>query len=102
MNEALTTYFAGEKNAGAVLAVIGLLMGAGALLATRGLPKAFTYTLAVWALLELAIGVGLYLKTDPQVARLAALLANDAAAFYTTEQPRMATVQRNFVLLEYA
>ena len=102
MHEALTTYFAGEKNAGAVLAAIGLVMGAAALMAARGQPKALAYTLAACAVLELAIGVGLYLKTDPQVARLSELLANDAAAFYAAEQPRMVTVQRNFVLLEGA
>jgi hypothetical protein len=102
MNEALAAYFAGEKNAGAVLAVIGLAVGAGALFSARSESKAFAYTLAVWAALELAIGIGLYLKTDPQVAKLGALLVNDAAAFYAAEQPRMATVQRNFVLLEGA
>jgi hypothetical protein len=100
MNEALATYFTGEKNAGAVLALIGLAMGTGAFFSTRTPPKAFGYTIAVWALLELGIGVGLYLKTDPQVARLAGQLAGDAAAFYAAERPRMAAVQRNFVILE--
>ena len=102
MNEALASYFEGEKSAGLALAAIGLLMAgaAGAFLSLRAQPKAFAYTLLVWAALELAVGVGLYVKTDPQVARLASLLADQPAEFYESERPRMATVQRNFVVLE--
>jgi hypothetical protein len=63
--------------------------------------RAFAITLAVGGLLELAIGVGLYLKTGPQVAKLVGQLASDPAGFYAAERARMAIVQRNFVYLEF-
>ena len=49
----------------------------------------------------LAIGIGLYFKTGPQVANLVSQLANDSSAFWSAEPARMEKVQRNFVYLEY-
>jgi hypothetical protein len=102
MNDALAKYFDGEKNAGLFFAGIGLLVLAVALVLfpARWELRSFAITLLVFGLLELAIGAGLYLKTGPQVVRLAELLSRDSAAFYAAEKPRMAIVQRNFVYLE--
>jgi len=99
---ALTTYFDGEKNAGLMLFGIGLVVMTGAmvLFPSRWELRSFAVTLAVFGLLELAIGAGLYLKTGTQVERLVSHLTNEPAAFYAMEGPRMAVVQRNFVILE--
>jgi hypothetical protein len=98
----LTAYFDGEKNAGLMLAAIGIaVLGAGSvLLPARWELRAFAMTLLVLGVVEIAIGVGLYLKTGPQVERLVSLLATDGAAFTASESPRMQIVQRNFVVLE--
>jgi hypothetical protein len=102
MQEALTRYFEGEKNAGLFLAGIGvaLLAAAAVLFPARWELRSLAITLLVFGLLEAAVGVGLYLKTGPQVARLVEQLTGDAAAFYAGERPRMAIVQRNFGYLE--
>lgn len=102
MNESLTTYFDGEKNAGLVLAALGViaLASAAMMFPERLGLRALGATLAVFALLELAIGLGLYFKTGPQVERLNAQLTADPKAFVEAEKPRMEAVQRNFRVLE--
>ena len=104
MHDAVTTYFEGEKNAGlflAGMAVIGLL-AAGLLIRERFGLRSFAITLGIVALLELALGVGLYLRTGPQVGGLLSQLARDRAGFQSDEDARMARVQRNFVIVQYA
>jgi len=103
MHDALTIYFDGEKNAGLFIAAIGAAMILAALILFRARAdfRSFALTLAVVAVAEIALGVGLYLKTDPQVGRLRAQLESRPASFYTDEGARMARVQRNFVLIEY-
>jgi hypothetical protein len=102
IHRALTTYFDGEKNAGLMLFGVGLVVVTGAmvLFPSRWDLRSFAVTLAVFGLLEVAIGAGLYLKTGPQVERLVLQLTNEPAAFYAMEGPRMTVVQRNFVILE--
>src|SRR4051794_19255726 len=99
---ALHTYFDGEKNAGLLLAGIGLaiLAGAVAIFPARYELRPLAWTLLVFGVAELAIALGLYLKTGPQVAHLLSQLAEEPAAFFAAERPRMVHVQRNFVLLE--
>jgi hypothetical protein len=103
MHDALTIYFNGEKNAGLFIAVIGAAIVAAALVLFRARAdfRSFALTLGILALVEIAIGVGLYVKTDPQAGRLRAQLDSNPARFYTDEGARMARVQRNFVLIEY-
>jgi hypothetical protein len=102
MNETLTAYFEGEKNAGLVLAALGMiaLVSAALMFPERFGLRALGATLAVFALLELTIGLGLYFKTGPQVEKLEAQLAADPKAFTEVEKPRMEAVQRNFRVLE--
>jgi hypothetical protein len=103
MHDALTTYFHGEKNAGLLIAGIGV--GVLALAAVFYQPRwelrSFAVTLAVFAVIEIAIGVGLYLRTGPQVASLVAQLGTDSMRFFADESARMARVQRNFVVIQY-
>src|SRR4029077_19318416 len=103
MHDAMTIYFNGEKNAGLFIAVIGFAVVVAALVLFRARTdfRAFALTLGIVALVEIAIGAGLYLKTDPQVGRLRAQLDSNPSAFHTDERARMARVQRNFVVIEY-
>lgn len=103
MQDVLMTYFNGEKNGGLLLIGVGSLGIAAAVLffqARWGL-RPFAVTLGVLALAELALGVGLYLRTDPQVNDLTARLRSEPERFYSTEGARMVRVQRNFVVIEY-
>lgn len=103
MQHALTTYFTGEKNAGLVLAALGVIGLAAALLfwPSRVGLRAFAVTLGVLGLIEIAIGAGLYVRTGPQVSGLLATLGSDATRFFADEAVRMARVQRNFVVVQY-
>src|SRR6185295_10425862 len=103
MHDAMTLYFNGEKNAGLFLAAIGIAVVVAAAVLLRARPdyRSFAIALGLLALVEIAIGAGLYLKTDPQVGRLRAHLDANATTFYTDEGARMTRVQRNFVVIEY-
>jgi hypothetical protein len=103
MQEAVLVYFQGEKSAGIVLLCIGIasLVSAVIFYQPRYALRSFAITLAVFAFLEIAIGAGLYLRTDPQVGRLIQQLQSDSAGFYRDEQARMERVQRNFVVIQY-
>jgi hypothetical protein len=103
MRDIVMTYFNGEKNAGLLLIVVGLIGIAAAVLffqARWGL-RTLPVTLGILALAEIPLGAGLYLRTDPQVKGLMALLESTPARFTSEEGARMARVQRNFVLIEY-
>ena len=103
MHSTLAVYFDGEKYAGLFLAGFAVVVIIGAVVMFRASAgfRPFAITLAVIALAELALGVGLYLRTGPQVMRLEEQLRNDAASFYAAEGARMARVQRTFVAVEY-
>jgi len=101
MRDALMIYFEAEKNAGLFIAGIGLAELAAAALLFRADLRSFAATIGILALAEIALGVGLYLRTDPQVGRLVAQLGAEPARFYMNEGARMARVQWNFVVIEY-
>lgn len=98
----MADYFAGEKAAGLLLFCIGIaaLCAATALFPARHELRAFALTLGIFGVLELTIGLGLYLRTDPQVTALLARLTRDEAAFRAAEFERMTVVQRNFVIIQ--
>jgi hypothetical protein len=103
MSDALNVYFDGEKHAGLLLAVFAVAVLVAAATVFRGGPalRSFAVTLGIVALAEIALGVGLYARTGPQVRRLTEQLDSDPEAFYSAEAPRMSRVQRNFVVIEY-
>jgi hypothetical protein len=102
MNEAIAAYFSGEKNGGLVLAGVGIamLITAVVLFPARLELRSLAITVGVWSLLQLGIGIGLFLKTDAQVGALQSQLATSKDAMTATELPRMEKVQKNFVVLE--
>ena len=63
--------------------------------------RSFAVTLGVFALIEIAIGIGLYLRTGPQVTNLLAQLGSDSARFFAEEGARMTRVQRTFLIVQY-
>ncbi len=103
MRDAILTYFAGEKHAALLLIAAGVVTAAAAagLFPARWGLRSLAITLGVFAVLYLALGIGLHVRTGPQVGRLLQQLGSDAAAFGAEETARMAKVQRNFVLIEY-
>jgi hypothetical protein len=102
MQDAVLQYFAGEKLGGVTAALVGgaALAAAAVLVQPRWELRAFAVALGVMGLLELAVGVGLVLRTGPQVDGLVAQLGGDAPRFFAEETARMVRVQRNFVALE--
>ena len=103
MQQALSVYFDGEKFAGLLLAGVAAAIFAAAAIVYRTKPdlRAFAITLGLLALLQIVLGVGLYLRTGPQVARLVDTLGSQPARFYADESARMARVQQTFVIIEY-
>lgn len=103
MGDAIAVYFGGEREAGLMLAVLGVMnvVCAGLLFAPRFGLRGLALTLVVWAVLQLAVGLGLYFRTGPQVSRLSEQLASQSAQFHAGETARMEKVQRNFVIIEY-
>ena len=103
LQEAAAVYFTGEKSAGLMLAAIALVFAIAAILLVRIGPalRPFGLTVGAVAVAEIALGVGLYLRTGPQVRRLDEQLRVAPAAFQADESARMARVQRNFVVIEY-
>lgn len=103
MQDALLTYFNGEKQGGLLLTALGVigLATAVVLFQARWGLRSFAVTLGAFALIELALGLGLYLRTGPQVSALLQQLGSDAARFFSDEGARMARVQRTFVVVQY-
>jgi hypothetical protein len=101
MHDTLVNYFQGEKNAGIVLAVVGLVALGWAFYARSDVDlRGMFGPMALIGFLQLAIGVGLAAKTPSQVGALEAQLASAPSAFYAAERPRMERVQRNFLVIE--
>lgn len=104
--EPLHEYFFGERQAGLCIAALGI----GALLFTAWLFRsvspfrAMMIPLGLVGLLQLGVGIGLYLKTPAQVAGVESGLSQaDAAtrsAAHAGETARMDRVQKNFVIIK--
>jgi len=100
MHEAITRYFDGEKLAGLVLVALGVVGFAGLAVLWRSSYRGALIPLGLIALLQLAVGTGLYLRTDRQVADLRAQLDRSPAEFKSVEGGRMAKVMRSFIVIE--
>lgn len=104
LSESLAVYFEGEKSAGLVLAVVGVMALAWGGLVLRGGAgdlRGVLWPVMLVGALQVAVGVGLHARTDGQVAALRAQLDREPAAFFAAERPRMEKVQRNFVYIEW-
>lgn len=103
MQDVILTYFNAEKATGLLLIALGVLgaVAAGIFFQPRWELRPFALTLAFFALAEIAIGLGLYIRTGPQVNNLVALLGSDAGRFVTDEGQRMSRIQKNFIIIQY-
>lgn len=94
-------YFEGEMNERWAFGGLGLAsVGAGVGLASAGRPATVGAAVPLLAVgvIQLALGIGLWVRTPGQVAALDAQLDGDLKAFITAERLRMARVNRGFVL----
>lgn len=100
----LMIYFTAEKHGGLIAFVLGII----ALLISLYLfiygstYKGMLYPMALFGLIEVGVGAGLFLKTDKQVSGLMQLQAKSVAEFKKVEVPRMQKVMRNFKVLKIA
>ncbi len=100
MQAQLVGYFAGEKAESVLFVLAGVVaLAASAWLWRSGSGyRAMGIPLVVVALIHLAVGGSVYLRTDGQVAALTAQLAQAPAAFQAAELARMGVVMKNFAL----
>lgn len=102
MLDALTAYFTGEKHGALALMIIGgaALTAALVLLATKSDYRAMAIPLGLVAILQLAVGVGLYARTDPQVDALVEQHTAEPAALIAAEATRMDRVMKSFEVIK--
>jgi archaellum biogenesis protein FlaJ (TadC family) len=98
MNHYMRHYFAAEKSESALFVVIGL---AAVLISVMIYLKAPAYRgmiapLLLIAVIQIAVGGGVYLRTDSQVEQLEAKLKSEADAYRSGEILRMDAVMKNF------
>jgi hypothetical protein len=98
----LYDYFAGERAAGALAAGLGVVSLAFAIWLYKSASpfRAMIYPVALVGIAQLAIGVGLWLKTPPQVAALESGLAAQPLDARAKETERMEKVQTNFAWIK--
>jgi hypothetical protein len=98
MREAMLSYFHAEKQEALLFLVVGVgaLIVSGLLLRGDGPWRSMAWPLTAVAVIQVVVGLTVFLRTDLQVAGLAAKLATDTAAYRTEELARMARVMWSF------
>jgi len=96
-------YFAAEKSESVLFVAAGALAVAASIWLWAGASahRGMAFPLAAVALIQLAVGASVYLRTDGQVAALAAELERDPAAAAGRELARMERVNANFQIYKY-
>lgn len=100
--DAIDQYFGGEQSAALLLQALGLAAaGFSFWLWRSGHPlRAMVFSLALVAMGQLAVGVGLYARTPAQVTALRRDLVERPVEARDAERARMVAVQRSFVWIE--
>jgi hypothetical protein len=100
--EFIKTYFTAEKSESLIFLLIGIItisFSAYALLKWGELfYKGFAIPVILIGLIQLTVGGTVYFRTANQIKTLEALIKKSKNEFALTEQPRMATVMKNFSL----
>ncbi len=95
-------YFTEEKTGSALFAIVGVIALAIALYLFFGLKTSFTKGVAIpvvlVAMLELAGGVSIFLRSPNDITRVERFVKNEPQSIGTIELPRMKAVMRNFVI----
>lgn len=95
----MKTYFEGETaESWAFAGLGGLSIGSGAILLSRGEQASAGASVPLFAvgLIQLALGIGLWLRTPPQVAALESQLNKSPKEYALAERTRMERVMRGF------
>lgn len=94
----MSSYFAAEKQESLIFIAVSLLaIGISVWLWMNGHRlKSMAYPLVVIALMQMAVGASVYLRTDTQLSTLSAQLNANPAALKVEETNRMQTVLKNF------
>lgn len=100
MQGQLVRYFAAEKQESLLFLAAGLvaLLAAALLLRGGGPYRAMAWPLAAIAVIQVAVGGAVLLRTDRQVGALEARLVADPAGFRSEESARMERVMAGFRL----
>jgi hypothetical protein len=100
MQNQLLRYFTAEKSESVLFILAGVVaLGASVWLwRTDSSYRGMMWPLGLVALIQLAVGGSIFLRTDGQVAALTAQLASAPAAFQAAEVARMEVVMRGFAL----
>lgn len=99
MDDRMKDYFAGELSESYVWAGFGLAGLAAAIplfVADGSVGRPASVPVFCLSLVQLALGIGLWVRTPGQVARLSAQLRDDPSAFAAAERKRMHGVNRGF------
>jgi hypothetical protein len=97
----LVDYFTAEKQGAVVIGGVGIVsvLFAAYLWLTGSVFRAMAWPLIVIGAGQLAIGVGLWIRTDPQVTRLQEGLRSSPQVTVDSELTRMARVNRSFKIV---
>ena len=104
MSVLMKEYFEGERAQAHLFLGSGLAaFGAGAFLLTRGdlAAEGAAYPVLAIGILQVAVGAGLLVRTDAQIAEHDARIAADPAGFKHAERARLDGVLRRFKVAEY-
>jgi len=98
MIEHMNSYFNAEKQESFIFIAVGLVaIGIGAWLWMNDHRlRSMAYPLVVIALMQIAVGASIYLRTDRQLSTLSEQLQVNPSAFKTEETSRMKTVMKKF------
>ena len=94
----MSSYFSGEKQESLIFMAVGLVaIGISVWLWMNGHRlKSMAYPLVAIALMQIAVGASVYLRTDAQLSTLSAQLSENPSALKAEETTRMQTVMKNF------
>lgn len=94
----MSSYFSAEKQESLIFVAVGLLaIGLSVWLCMNGHRlKSMAWPLVAIALMQVAVGASVYLRTDTQMSTLSAQLVANPAALQAEETTRMQTVMNNF------
>ncbi len=96
MNDSMVGYFLAEKHESALFVIIGLAAAALSIWLWRSPHRGMVYPLVAIALIQIAVGGSVYLRTDAQIASLSAQFKNEPEGFVAAETARMNVVVTNF------
>jgi hypothetical protein len=98
----LIVYFTAEKQAAVVIGILGVIscVFAAYLWFSKSSFKAMAWPLVIIGAAQLAIGIGLFIRTDPQINRLQEGLQTNPKGTVAPELSRMEKVNRSFKIIE--